>query len=90
MAAISDTAQLAGLGYVAKLPRKLSIEEIPNPSAEEPRILIFYVALSIVTGVGFLAALLLVSGGPEEIGDVIQSSLVYYLRYYISRQEASC
>jgi choline transport protein len=53
---------------------KTRIEEIPNPSVEGPRIMIFCVALGILTGVGFLAALLLVSGGPEEIDHVIQSS----------------
>jgi choline transport protein len=49
------------------------IEEIPNPSVEGPRVMVFCVVLGTFTGFVFLVFLMFVSGGPEAIDDIIQS-----------------
>ncbi|KAJ8132092.1 hypothetical protein O1611_g1533 [Lasiodiplodia mahajangana] len=51
------------------------IEEIPNAQAAGPKIMIGSVVLGIFTGFCFIVAILISSGGPDEIAGIIQSPL---------------
>ena len=47
---------------------------MPNASVEGPKIIVLCVALGMFTGFTFLVILLFVSGGPNAIDSIVQSS----------------
>lgn len=82
------TDKSGGLGLTGFDAVAHMIEEIPNASIEGPKIMIYCVAIGIVTGFIFLSCLLFVSGG--NIEEIIASPLgpLLYILHHATQSRA--